>query len=354
MCVVDNDQRLTNAADAFHAPRRRDQRPKAVRDLRRYKARIMKHGGHREEVRDVVATEQRRDDLRTAIRQDEVEALPRGGCRQVLGTHVALSDAVGNDAPGRSPGNHAGAGLIVKIDHCAAQARPREEPLLGRRVGFHASVVIEVVTREVGEDGDIDTRAVQAPLLDADRTRLEGTGRCTLIGEAGEQTHQGGRLGGREPGLDETAGEAGAQRADHRTARRQGLGEELGHRRLAVGSGHRDQRQALARRAADGMGQRAGQRAQAGRLEVRHGPRRIPGEIAPRLPEHCCRAARDGVGDVATAVSQVAWIGQKQVARTYLAAVVGHAGRSYAKAGELFEEVGDPAHSGPLRPASAT
>ena len=71
------------------------------------------------------------------------------------------------------------------------------------------------------------------------------------------------------------------------------MGDELADRRLAVGAGNGDQRQASARLAANQMRQRAGQCPQAIDPQVGCGPRRIPGKIAPRLPEDGARPARD-------------------------------------------------------------
>ena len=146
-----------------------------------------------------------------------------------------------------------------------------------------------------------------------------------------QQAHQRRRFRRREAGFNERPREAGAQRADHRAAALIGMGDKLADRGLAVGPGNGDQRQACARLAADQMRQRTGERPQAIDLQIGCGQRRIPGKIAARLPEHGNRAPGDGVRNIATAIGQVARIGEENVSRPYLTTVVGHPGRHDAQ-----------------------
>ena len=110
--------------------------------------------------------------------------------------------------------------------------------------------------------------------------------------------------------------------------------EPLADRRLAVGAGDGDHRLAFARLAEDGVRERPAKGAQARAREVRHAPVGIPDEVAARFPEHGRGTARDGVGDEAPPVVQVARVGHEQVATTHLAAVVGDAGQLNAQVGE--------------------
>jgi hypothetical protein len=78
-------------------------------------------------------------------------------------------------------------------------------------------------------------------------------------------------------------------------------------------------------------------------------------KITARLPEHGHGAARQRIGDVAPAIGQIARIGQEEIARPDLAAVVGNAGRHDAQRFQAVEEFARRAHSLPFpEPASAT
>lgn len=205
------------------------------------------------------------------------------------------------------------------------------------------------------EHRDIDPGAVHAPLLDADRASFQRARRRAVTTEAGQQAHQHRRFRRREAGFSKCPREAGTQRADYRATAGVGTGDELADRGLAVGAGDGDERQAFARRAIDGMRQRAGQRAQAGDREVRCGQRRIPGKIAARLPQYGNRPARNGIGNVAAPIGQVAGISEENITRLHLAAVVGNPGGLDAQRLQASEKLQHAAHSRPFRlSASAT
>ena len=105
----------------------------------------------------------------------------------------------------------------------------------------------------------------------------------------------------------------------------------------------------------DAMRQWASQSPQIGDLEVCCGELGIPAKIATRLPNYSHSTARQSVGNVATAIGQITGIGQEDIARTDLAAVVGDAGRGDAHCGEAVENLSRRAHSRPFPEfASAT
>ena len=107
-----------------------------------------------------------------------------------------------------------GAAHIVHVQHRRAQARPLEQLRLGVPVRLHRAVVVQVVLGEVGEDRDPHPGAVEAPLDDADRRRLDGAGGEPLVGEPAELRLQQDRVGRREAGELHMGRTARAQRAD--------------------------------------------------------------------------------------------------------------------------------------------
>ena len=50
-----------------------------------------------------------------------------------------------------------------------AQARRLKQPLLGPRITIHVAVVIEMVTRQIGEQRDAERDPVDAILIQPDR-----------------------------------------------------------------------------------------------------------------------------------------------------------------------------------------
>ena len=105
---------------------------------------------------------------------------------------------------------------------------------LGREVGLHGPVVVEVVLAQVREDGHVVAVAVEAVLDEGVRGDLERHGRPAGVPCLRERTLQVGRLRGRA---------RAAEGADHRrrpAVRLEHRAKEVGRRRLAVGAGHPD------------------------------------------------------------------------------------------------------------------
>ena len=140
---------------------------------------------------------------------------------------------------------------VIDIDHRRSEARPLEQALLGRTVGLHAAVVVEMVAGQVGEHREAEPHAVDAPLFErvrgdfhgdvgrAPSARKRASSRCTLI--------TSGVV--RSP-ASTASGKARAERADRRRATTQAverLGEQLHGRGLAVGAGDAADAQARAR-----------------------------------------------------------------------------------------------------------
>ena len=86
------------------------------------------------------------------------------------------------------------------------------------------------------------------------------------------------------------------------------------------------------------MGQRPAQHTQAADRQLGNAPGVVPHKIAAALPQYGTGTARDGVGNVAAAINLCAGPGDKQVARSQLAAVFTDPARLNAKYGELLKQ----------------
>ena len=260
-----------------------------------------------------------------------------------------LTDAVAENTGGRRLAGQLQTKFVVEVDDGSTQMRPVEQLFLGVSVGFHRAVVVEMVTRKVGEYRDIDPRPVHPPFLDADRTGLQGTGSGVMGTEVGQIAHQGRRFRRGEAGFGQRIREPGTQRTDDRAGLGINPGQALADGRFAIGTGNRDQRQAFAWVAIDHVRQRPGQRAQGRHAQVRH--IEGPDEFAARLPEYGNGALGQGIGNVTTTVGQITRVGQEKIARQNLAAIVGNAGRHHADGRQTVEDFARRAHSLPF-PAS--
>ena len=132
---------------------------------------------------------------------------------------------------------------VVGIDHRRAQAGPREELRLGGAVRGHRLVIVEMIAREVGEQRDVERRAVDAALVEAVRRHLHRHRARARGVELREQLVQHRDVGRRVRRRRERADEAVAERAEHRgaaAARIERLRDPLRARRLAVGAGDAD------------------------------------------------------------------------------------------------------------------
>ena len=150
---------------------------------------------------------------------------------------------------------------VVEIDHRRLQGRPGEQPRLGRAVGVHGAVVVEMVAGEVGEHGDVEMRRRRrGPARAHARTTSIATGwrpasricasrRCTAITSGvvrSPATCSPYRPAPSVP-MVPTVSPSQAQR----------LGDQLHGGGLAVGAGHAGHRQRLRRRVVEAVGQHA-------------------------------------------------------------------------------------------------
>ncbi len=218
---------------------------------------------------------------------------------------------------------------IVDVEHRGLQAGPAEQAALGRPVGGHAAVVVQVVAAEVGELRHPQRGAGQALLDQADRRGLDGAGHKAGVDHGTQAGVQGHRVGRGQAGVGDAAGVAvqrrlavaeGAHHAAALAQRGQGLGGPPGGAALAVGAGGSHHRQRLGGLAEPGRGQRAGgglQAWQAGDAGVVEGK----GGHAVSLHQAGRRASRQGAGHMPAAVGGSTRPGDEGIAGAHRAAV---------------------------------
>jgi hypothetical protein len=247
-----------------------------------------------ERGRAPVAVERHAGAVRARLDRDRAQpAIDRVGGEPARGLAARVDrDRVGVDREAdpldarRHRGEHRRRPRVVEVDDGRAQSRLPEERGLRRGVGPHGAVVVQVVARQVRERGDRHARARQPVLVQPDRRGLDRDRVHALRREAREERLQRQRVRRGQAGVRERARAARADRADHRAVapqRLQALGDPLAAAGLAVGAGDREHVEPGRRRVVVRVGDRAGERLQAGHRAHRHG--RGAG---------CRRPARDG------------------------------------------------------------
>ena len=275
VCVIDDDQWCCITAEAVHASMDGLQLRQGVGDASRVMALRMQHAGDHQQVVDVEATQQARVHTHCRCIDGQFEREPRS-----VELHVGSPDQRGG-ITARTHRDHAwmrrvGQGIaqlrskrVVDVDHGRTQSRPREQPGLGRAVGGHVTVVIEVVAREVGERGDVEMHAIGPTLIERMRADFHRDALRACIDHAGQQCVQMQHERRRETGRLQVAMQPGAQRAAAAGADAQQLPclhQQLHGGGLAIGAGDADNGNARGHAVMERIGQRAKPRAQ-----VRHG-----------------------------------------------------------------------------------
>ncbi len=87
------------------------------------------------------------------------------------------------------------------------RSQPLEESFLGREVGLHGAVVIEVIAGQVAEDANGELDPVAAALVEGDAGDLHGRVRGARPCGLGQVTHERRRCGRGQVGLDPPAEE---------------------------------------------------------------------------------------------------------------------------------------------------
>ena len=229
-------------------------------------------------------------------------------CKQLR--RSGLADGV---AAARRAAHHLLRVAVVGVEHTLTAAR--EEHLLGRAVGVHGFMKIQMILREIGKcaDGKVDAvHAVQIQRVGGD---LHDHMRAARVAHLRKQRLQVVALRGGVFARQRLFADLVADRADQADPRAervfQQCFEQIGHGRLAVGSGHADDTHGL-RRLTKAV------RAEARQCGARGGhadPRRSLRHLL--LTDHGGSAAPDRVRNESVAVCNIARDGDEEVTRFY-------------------------------------
>ena len=145
--------------------------------------------------------------------------------------------------------DHHGAVLVVEVDQRdGVLAELVEEAFLAAEILGEGLVVVEVVVRQVGEDGDLEAEARDAFLLDADRADFHeavfAAGGDHLCEEGVQRDRVGGRVGGLAAAASDKVGNRGEQAAAISETAEEVI-EERDRGGLPVGAGDADEGQLL-------------------------------------------------------------------------------------------------------------
>ena len=169
-------------------------------------------------VADLEDTGERQADAEVLFHYDEVEnlAVAVDGCTQQLqrGAGLAVAQyAMTAQAAGDFEGGEFGAVGIQNGD-TAFLHDVREQAQLGREVGGHGAVIVQMVARHVGEASDGDFYAIDAELVQAVAGGFHGEMCDALVCHLGQQAVQLGGIRCCQAAVDFYAGTKGAERAE--------------------------------------------------------------------------------------------------------------------------------------------
>src|SRR5262249_19172034 len=154
--VVHVDGEGLAAVDRLHAAGDRPLGGEGGGDRRVGQRERLGGGGDGEEVREVVAAEERRPHGEIAARGGEGGADALRPQLDVAGDDIALALRPIPERLWHLGGEAAAVGVVQVHHRAAARLEVIEEPPLGGEVALHVEVVVEVVARQVGEDGDVE------------------------------------------------------------------------------------------------------------------------------------------------------------------------------------------------------
>ena len=272
MGIVDDDLRqLAAVADALHAAGHRRHAGQHTRHVDQRMPLRPQRAGHAEQVGSVVVADEAglhgdESVLIAALVQREGQTI--AGVVQVASGQACIEslDTRGPQVQGGQLGRQRIALGIVQVDDRRVQAGEVEQRPLGRPVGGHVTVIVEMVLREIGEHGHANGAAGEPAFVEADAAGLDGAGRKTLVAHARKRGLQQHRVGRGQAVVVQPGRLADAQGPDHAAAptqRCRGLGGPPGGRGLAVGAGDGDDRQRVGGPAEEGRSDLAGTRLQA-------------------------------------------------------------------------------------------
>ena len=183
---------------------------------------------HAEQIADVERAERLHFDVGVApIRSAQMERRAGGGCAHVRREQqrVGLRRVLQRLRRGRRRSCAHGPACCAskrrpaassRLITAARSVRPREQTRLGRLVSFERVVIVEVVLREIREHGDVERRAVHAPLMQRVRRHFHRHRLRARVAQLRETALQLRCVGRREAGVHEMARQTGAERADDR------------------------------------------------------------------------------------------------------------------------------------------
>ena len=220
---------------------------------------------------------------------------------------------------------------VIQIQHGGLQTRPVEQLALGRPVGVHAAVIVQMILGEIGEQGHADGGAVQAMLFQADAGGLDGAGAEALLGHAAKALLQQHRVRGCQAGVFNLRGcsiarnwrLANAQGAHHAAAlaqQAQGLRGPPGGGGFAIGAGAGDHAQGLGRLAVESRGDQASLAFEA-RQRGHAGVHKSVGLDAIVLHQAGGGAGRQGLRHELATITRIAGPGDEGITRLHGAAV---------------------------------
>ncbi len=213
--------------------------------------------------------------------------------------------------------------IVVEVDHAALQIIPGEQLGLGLGVRLHGAVIIQMIAGQVGHHRDVERQRRDAALIQAVGRDFHGHGFGAGLFQVAQGRLHGDRIRRGVQAAFQCAIEAGTQGADDAAMlaeQIQRLRDQLGHAGLAVGAGHANQVQVMARLTVKTPGDVRQLRRQAFDRNQRHvGDRQHGGAF--HFIGHRCRAALQGIGDVRTAIEFAARHGEEQIAGAHVAAV---------------------------------
>jgi hypothetical protein len=174
------------------------------------------HAQHAEQVGGVEAAQQPAADRARSPRRFDLQAQAALGEIEPVARDLALAQPVPEhvDARAVERGRQLAPEGVVQIDHGVLEARPMEQLRLGRAVAAHAAVVIQVISRKIGEQRGGERHAVHPAQVEP----MGGDFHRDAPGAAREQVcHfflQRDRVGCGVSGGCKRAGKADPQRAD--------------------------------------------------------------------------------------------------------------------------------------------
>ena len=95
-----------------------------------------------------------------------LESCPGGDSRET--TVARAVRAASGERSGKPHSLH-----VVQIEHGVLEIGHFEQALLRARIVLHVAVIVEVIAREIGEQSGPESDAVNAPLLQADRSDFD-------------------------------------------------------------------------------------------------------------------------------------------------------------------------------------